>query len=153
MFGKSKNMNKENTELFHPLQIPEPYETSIAETKQINKIDTIIGEGTRLEGTLHCETLLRIDGIIEGDVIGENKVVVSGTGLIKGNITADCLTLGGELTGNAEIKDKTEILATGKLFGDIKTNVLIMDENALLDGKCSMPGSREKLKSETFSGF
>lgn len=141
MFGKSRNNNIEADGKYNLPGIPEPYPAALSETKQLNKIDTIIGEGTRLEGTLHCKTLLRIDGIIEGDVIVESKLVVSETGLIKGNITAASLTLGGELTGNAEIEEKTEILATGKLFGDIVTKVLIMDENAVLDGKCRMPNS------------
>lgn len=141
MFGKSKSSNTDVNEIYHLPGMPEPEPPSLSETKQTNKIDTIIGEGTRLVGTLHCKTLLRIDGIIEGDVIAENKLVVSETGLIKGNVTASCLTLGGELTGNAEIDGKTEILSTGKLFGDVVTKVLIMDESAVLDGKCSMPNS------------
>lgn len=153
MFGKNKNGKEEIDEFFQSLPMPGTYEASLAETGQANKIDTIIGEGTRLEGSIHCKTILRIDGIIEGDVIGESKVVVSETGLIKGNITALSLTLGGELNGNADIKEKAEILATGKLFGDLTTGVLIIDENARLDGKCSMPKSLEKPKKETFPGF
>ena len=64
-------------------------------------------------------------------------MVVSEKGLIKGNISAENFTLGGELTGNAKVRGKAEILSTGKLYGDILTKTLIMDESAVFDGKCS----------------
>lgn len=150
MFGKTTpppvtetKPEHETPVFFEPDPIPAP--TPAPPPKSPDKIDTIIGEGTRLIGTLQCKTLLRIDGVIEGDVISEAKVVVSERGLIKGNVTAQSLTLGGELTGNAEIRDKTEILATGKLYGDIVTKTMIIDENGILDGKCTMKGAAEIL--------
>lgn len=147
MFGKSTSENKiehETPVYFEPDPIPAP--TPAPPPQPHGKIDTIIGEGTRLVGTLQCKTLLRIDGVIEGDVISESKVVISERGLIKGNVTAQNLTVGGELTGNAEVREKTEILATGKLYGDIITKTMIIDENGMLDGKCTMNGAAEKLQ-------
>lgn len=138
MFGKSYSEPK-NTETYTtppPLFEPEP--APAPAPKPEPKIDTIIGEGTRIVGTVTCKTLLRVDGIIEGEIISESKVVVSEKGLVKGNISAENMTLGGELTGNAHVREKSEILATGRLHGDIITKTLIMDENAIFEGKCTM---------------
>lgn len=148
MFGKTSNEMKSVNDL-PPVPAPDPLPTPSPAPKPVPRIDTIIGEGTRLIGTLHCKTLLRIDGIIEGDVISEDKVVVSEKGLIKGNVSAECFTLGGELTGNAKVRERAEILATGRLYGDIVTKILIMDENAVLDGKCTMNRAAEELKKDT----
>ena len=139
MFGKPSNEPKPETE----------FPSLAAEPEPVERIDTIIGEGTRILGTLHCKTLLRVDGVIEGDVISDSKVVVSEKGLIKGNISAENFTLGGELTGNAKVRGKAEILSTGKLYGDILTKTLIMDESAVFDGKCSMTKAVEELKKDT----
>lgn len=138
MFGKSYSEPK-NTETYTtppPLFEPEP--APAPAPKPEPKIDTIIGEGTRIVGTVTCKTLLRVDGIIEGEIISESKVVVSEKGLVKGDISAENMTLGGELTGNAHVREKSEILATGRLHGDIITKTLIMDENAIFEGKCTM---------------
>lgn len=147
MFGKSVNETKAVNDLPSFLE-PEPVPVPPPAPKPVDKIDTIIGEGTRILGTIHCKTLLRVDGIVEGDVLSDSKVVISEKGLVKGNVTAECFTLGGELTGNAKVREKTEILATGKLFGDIITKILIMDENAILDGKCTMSKAAETLKRD-----
>lgn len=150
MFGKSNQETKPYQEIppadVSPALPPEPFPAPAP--KPPIQIDTIIGEGTRIVGTLHCKTILRIDGIVEGDVHSENKVVVSEKGLLKGNVSAEHFTLGGELSGNAKVRGKAEILSTGKLYGDILTKTLIMDENAVFDGKCTMTKAEEEIKKE-----
>ncbi len=140
MFGKS-NSEAKNTETYTytapPPPFPEPEPIPVP-PKPEPRIDTIIGEGTRIVGTVTCKTLLRVDGIIEGEILSESKVVITEKGLVKGDINAENLTLGGELSGNAHIREKSEILATGRLNGDIITRTLIMDENAVFEGKCTM---------------
>ena len=147
MFGKPSNEPKPETDF--PSLAAEPEPAPVPVPKPVERIDPIIGEGTRILGTLHCKTLLRVDGVSEGDVISDSKVVVSEKGLIKGNISAENFTLGGELTGNAKVRGKAEILSTGKLYGDILTKTLIMDESAVFDGKCSMTKAVEELKKDT----
>ena len=75
MFGKPSNEPKPETEF--PSLAAEPEPAPVPVPKPVERIDTIIGEGTRILGTLHCKTLLRVDGVIEGDVISDSKVVVS----------------------------------------------------------------------------
>ncbi len=134
MFGKNTQETPKTTEDKSTLPaVQEP-----PQARQEVRVDTIIGKGTRIVGTMNCQALLRVDGVIEGSVISEDKVVVNEEGLITGDVHAAKLTVGGELKGNAYIREKAEILSTGRLNGDIITRTLIMDENAVLEGKCSM---------------
>jgi len=154
MFGKSTPEPRNTDSYRTPTPVPEPSVAPVAPPPQEIRVDTIIGEGTRIVGTVTCKTLLRVDGIIEGTVSAEGKAVISEKGLVKGDIHAENLTVGGELTGNAYIRGKAEILATGRLNGDIVTRTLIMDENAILEGKCSMSQSSvEKLTDLSEQSF
>lgn len=137
MFGKT--VKEENTASVIPASMPEePVYTAPA---PVVTVETIIGEGARLVGTLTVKSLLRIDGVVEGEVISDNKVVISEKGLIKGNVTASHICLGGEINGNIHSLEKTEILSTGRMYGDIQTKTMVMDENAVFEGKCTMAQS------------
>ncbi len=137
MFGKNTQETAKNTEDKNTL----PSVQEAPKAPQEVRIDTIIGQGTRVVGAMTCQALLRVDGVVEGSIISEDKVVVSEQGLITGDVHAAKLSVGGELKGNAYIREKAEILSTGRLNGDIITRTLIMDENAVLEGKCSMDTS------------
>ena len=58
MFGKPSNEPKPETEF--PSLAAEPEPAPVPVPKPVERIDTIIGEGTRILGTLHCKTLLRV---------------------------------------------------------------------------------------------
>ena len=59
-----------------------------------NKIDTIIGEKTRVEGTLHTQDTTRIDGRIKGEAISDGYLIIGENGYVEGDIRsekyADC---------------------------------------------------------------
>lgn len=113
------------------------------------QVVTLIGSGTVCEGNLRAEGSTRIDGEIRGDVEVKGSLIVGSTGKIEGNAKADNVFLAGEIHGDIDSTEgKTEISDTGKVIGDIKTKSIVIDENALFDGKCSMTSRNEKEKNE-----
>ena len=75
-----------------------------------DKIETIIGTGTTLKGTITSKGSIRIDGIIEGDVISNKGGVILGeSGTIKGNIKAQTVTIGGKIIGNIHVFHNIDI--------------------------------------------
>lgn len=108
-----------------------------------DKINTIIGEGTVIDGSCNFSEATRIDGVINGEVKSKNKLIIGESGKIVGNVYAEELILGGSIEGNILGGDRVEILGTGTLTGDMQTRKLIIDENARFDGKCSMINSPE----------
>ena len=81
-----------------------------------NKIDTIIGEKTRVEGTLHTQDTTRIDGRIKGEAISDGYLIIGENGYVEGDIRSE----------------------NGKIIGDITTKSLIIAEGASFAGKCTM---------------
>jgi cytoskeletal protein CcmA (bactofilin family) len=51
--------------------------------------------------------------------------------------------ISGTVYSNVDVIDKLELTATAKLFGDIKTGTLIIDEGAVFKGACEMRRGNE----------
>ncbi len=105
---------------------------------EATKINTIIGTGTIICGEFTSEASVRVDGTIDGDVKVSGSLIVGAKGKINGNVEAARATIGGEVSGDIIALEKIEITETAKVLGDIKTNVIVVDEKAIFQGKCDM---------------
>ncbi|GEM_PF-1399598 len=109
----------------------------------------LIGRGTTITGHIASASNIRVEGEIQGNVTCQDSVTVSGTGVVKGDITAKNVIVGGKIYGNLNVQEKLVIEAKGLINGEIITRRLVVDEGALFDGKCSMadnPAEQEKNK-------
>ena len=102
------------------------------------RIGTLIGNGAKLDGDFSVPGSVRIDGCIDGNVTVDGTLIVGATGAINGNISAEAVIIGGEVVGDVETSKKVELTGTAKVLGDITTAVLVIDENAVFQGKCNM---------------
>ena len=59
-------------------------------------------------------------------------------GKIKGNIAAESVSVAGSVDGDVVCSRAIEVLAGGRLAGNIRTPSLRIEEGALFDGGCSM---------------
>ena len=113
----------------------------------VNGNMTIIGAGTVIEGVLKASASMRIEGTVNGDITSEGVVVIANEGVVNGNITAVDVKISGTVEGNLTIVGKTELIANGKLTGDIKTGSLSIDEPAVFQGNCKMNSVAEEEKT------
>jgi len=105
--------------------------------KGSRKLETIVGEGTRIAGQLSVKGTIRIDGILEGDVHAD-WVVVGETGLILGNIRSRGVVVGGTVEGNIEAAETVEFMEKAAMTGEIRTPKLALSEGAVFDGHSRM---------------
>lgn len=103
-----------------------------------DKVDTLVGKSTTLEGTLTAEGTIRIDGNIIGEVIVSGNVIIGETSTVKGNIQADNAHVAGLVQGNVTAKSQLYMTTTAKLTGDITTKTVIIDEGAIFTGNCKI---------------
>lgn len=103
-----------------------------------NRVNSVIGKGTEFEGTLRTKETLRIEGYVKGTVISEGTLIVGNGGLVEGRIEAVNIMIGGEVRGELYATGKVEANPTGRIFGDINTKNLIVDEKAVFEGHCVM---------------
>ena len=102
------------------------------------KISTLIGQNAVLLGDFTAEGSARIDGKITGDVVVTGDLIIGATGCVIGDVSAESAMIGGEIQGNVMAKEKTELMGTARVIGDISTKTIVIDENAVFQGKCDM---------------
>lgn len=110
------------------------------------KVGTLIGEGTVFDGDFASPEAIRIDGVINGNCTCEKKLILSATGQVKGNISAQSVIISGMVDGDIVVSGKLELLSTGKIAGNITASSLVIDEGACFDGRCTMTASLEAAK-------
>src|SRR5438067_13442892 len=77
---------------------------------------------------------------MNGDLTTEGDLSVGEHGRVKGNVSGRNVVVGGSIQGNVSTSGRLEILATGKVFGDIVVGSLIIDEGGILRGKSAVHG-------------
>lgn len=102
------------------------------------RIQTLIGKGTVVSGDFYAEGSVRIDGAVDGNVKVSEHLVEGATGRINGNVEALTAVVGGEIKGNVTAPDKLEITQTARVIGDLSTNSIIIDEQAVFQGNVNM---------------
>lgn len=103
-----------------------------------DRVDTIIGKETEFKGTLKSHGVLRVDGRVEGEILHQGDLIVGPSGLVVANVRARHVTIAGEVKGNVEAEGRLELVATGRLSGDIRVNHLAIEEGALFLGTSVM---------------
>ena len=110
------------------------------------KITTIIGKDAVLEGDFSASGSIRLDGCVEGNVKVTGICIVGAAGKIHGNLEAHSSIIGGEILGNVTMEERTELTGTARVIGDIRTNLIVIDEKAIFQGRCDMNQDETKIR-------
>ncbi|MBU3143539.1 polymer-forming cytoskeletal protein [Clostridium sp. CF012] len=108
--------------------------------KDVNRIETLIGDQCFIIGSLNVTGLIKIDGSVDGDIICDDDVILGESGHIKGNTVCNNAYINGVLNGNIRCTNTLSIESCGKVKGDISVKKLMISEGGILDGKCTMIG-------------
>lgn len=97
---------------------------------------TMIGEGISVAGTMQISSgVVRLDGRVEGKIIGPGTLVVGEKGSFQGEMEVDNLVLNGKAEGTLIVAATAHVTPNGKLYGKIQANHLIIDQGAVFDGE------------------
>jgi len=99
-------------------------------------IATLVGTGSRIDGTVECDGTVRVDGKVHGDMQCREAVIIGETGYIEADVTATVIVIAGELHGNASASESIELLPTGKLYGDAIAPSIALSKGAFVRGRC-----------------
>ena len=94
--------------------------------------------GSKIIGTVIADNDIRIDGTIEGEVKCSSKVVIGEKGFLKGTAICQNAEIQGRLDGKIEVHQTLALRATANLKGEINTQILIVEPNAIINGSCTM---------------
>jgi cytoskeletal protein CcmA (bactofilin family) len=104
-----------------------------------NRIDTLVGADTRIDGDLSFSGGLRVDGAIRGDVTEQNgnpsTLILSEHGKIEGAVTAAKIVLNGKVLGTVVASHFIELQTKARITGDLHYKSLEMHTGAVIEGK------------------
>ncbi len=103
-----------------------------------DKVQTIVGEGTEIKGTITSTGVVRIDGRLEGSIDHSGDLIVGPKGNVIANVRAKGLAVAGEVRGQIEVETKLELLPGSRLYGDIQCGHLVVHEGAMFHGRSLM---------------
>jgi len=101
-------------------------------------INTVIGEESTITGVLHSQRSIRIEGQLEGEIQSQGEVYIGENSKVKANIIGKSVIVAGEVIGNIEAVKGLQICKTGKVYGDISGDHLLIEEGGVYRGKVNM---------------
>jgi len=108
-------------------------------SKPQNRIDSLIGAGTKITGDVQFTGGLRIDGEVKGDVIATvgktSTLVLSEQARVDGEINVTHLVVNGEVTGPVRASEYLELQSKAKLIGDVHYKTMEIQLGAIVEGK------------------
>lgn len=118
------------------------------------EVESLIGEHTSFEGTLKTEGSVRLLGTIQGEIESKSTIIVEERAHVTARLTAQQVTVAGQVDGQIFCEGRVEIRPTGRVTGEINAGALIVQEGAYFDGNSRMavPGGANASSSTSASG-
>jgi len=109
-----------------------------------SNLNAFLGEGTSFKGTLTFEGTVRIDGRLEGEIFTKDTLVIGEGAQVIAAIHAGVVVISGTVHGNIIAERKTDIHASARLYGNISTPSLVIEEGVIFEGACTMGSGAEQ---------
>lgn len=115
--------------------------------KKDKQITAFIGKDTEFEGKLTFHGSIRIDGHFKGEIFSDGDLIIGQEGIVEAEINVSSIVIIGEVHGDVIARQRIEIRASGKVFGNIQAPSVGIEEGAVFRGKVQMSlieGEEEK---------
>jgi cytoskeletal protein CcmA (bactofilin family) len=112
--------------------------------KSKDEINAFLGRDTEFEGKFSFTGAVRVDGKISGEIFSNGTLIVGESAVINSKIHVADIIISGEVHGDIFAEKKIEITVPGKLFGNIKTPKLVLEEGVIFEGNCKMKNLKEE---------
>ena len=122
------------------------------------RIDTLVGQGTEINGDLVFTGGLHVDGKINGNVIAEEgstaMLILSEFGRIEGEVRVPNMVLNGEIVGDVYGSTRVELAPKSRINGSVYYNLIEMAIGAEVNGGLvhQPTGSQQPKRLENKSG-
>ncbi|MEO8382138.1 MAG: polymer-forming cytoskeletal protein [Acidobacteriota bacterium] len=108
-------------------------------------LNGFLDRGSSFKGDLEFEDTMRIDGKFNGRVVSKNELIVGESAHIEGEIHVGRIAISGTVLGKIVADQRVEIHRNGKVYSDIDTPALIIEEGAIFQGNCTMSDKKANI--------
>jgi cytoskeletal protein CcmA (bactofilin family) len=101
-------------------------------------LNGFLDSGSHLEGELRFDASFRVDGKLTGKVDSAGDLIVGESGEIDGELKVGQIFISGTVRGIIQAARRVQIAPSGKVFAEIDTPALIIEDGAIFEGRCAM---------------
>lgn len=102
---------------------------------------TLISTGSTLKGDISSSSDLRIDGTVIGNIHSSAKIIIGGSGVVEGDISASQTDISGKVSGNIRAKELLQLRGESVVTGNLYAGKLQIEPTATFNGQCHMGGN------------
>ena len=106
-------------------------------------VQTMIGNGAVVNGTISLKGGIIIYGTVYGDIQTDGPLRITISGKVFGNVQASDAHIGGSLKGDISVSNKIVLGRKSEIIGDLLYSSLIIEDGAQFQGSCSVIGNKE----------
>jgi len=101
-------------------------------------VEAILGKGSRITGNLQFSGPVEIDGYVEGEITAKGKLSIGESANVKAKIVGADIVVRGTVTGDILASEKLSLLRPAKIYGNLTSNNLSIEEGVVFEGSCTM---------------
>jgi cytoskeletal protein CcmA (bactofilin family) len=109
-----------------------------ARTEAADRRTMIIGKGISLQGTVTEAEKLVIEGTMESQLLQAQELVISHSGVFKGEVQVEDAEIAGVFDGTLTVNGSLTIRSTGRVLGVARSRRLSVEDGGQLSGKMEM---------------
>lgn len=119
-------------------------------SKPQNRIDSLIGCGTKIEGNLSFAGGLRVDGEIRGNVYAEDgqssMLVLGESARIEGEVRVAHVVINGTVVGPVFAAETLELQPGARVTGDVEYLSIEIQQGAVVQGRMTYLGQAKSVE-------
>lgn len=108
--------------------------------------ESVLSAGLAIEGKIEGHGDIRIAGSFKGDVRVKGNLTVESGAQISAEISADTVTVGGQVEGNIVASTQVRLLESGQLVGDLKATSLTVAAGSRMRGRVEFGWDEKEVK-------
>ena len=102
---------------------------------------SIIAADLTVTGELTTDGVVKVDGLVDGNVRANKQVLVSKDGTVKGDVHSAEVIVGGRIEGSVHATGRVEVQSSAIVVGDILTKRILVHEGGEVNGNLRMGDS------------
>jgi cytoskeletal protein CcmA (bactofilin family) len=108
---------------------------------------SVIDHGCEAHGRLAFIGTVAMNGKFRGELFSADTLLLGKEGDVEAEVQVAVGIISGQVKGNITGRERIELSRTARIFGNIVTPVLVLEEGAVFDGQCKtsrQEGSNDK---------
>ncbi|MEW5850867.1 MAG: polymer-forming cytoskeletal protein [Myxococcota bacterium] len=101
---------------------------------------TVLGTTIMVDGEISGEDPVVVQGTVKGRVELGAPLVVAEGGVVEADVTTVSVEIAGSVTGNIQARERVEVRTDGRVVGDIKAPRILIADGAVFKGNVDVEG-------------